>query len=74
MKRIIQPCLHSKHNIIYDALKKYIGQENVMESFDNKKIEFYIQFNFMNALGCFLTMTRNLNMYMYLLLSCYISF
>ena len=24
-----------------------------MESFDNKKIEFYIQFNFMNALGCF---------------------
>ena len=73
MKRI-STCLDSKHNIIYDALKKYIGQENAMESFDNKKIEFYIQFNFMNALGCFLTMTRNLNMYMYLLLSCYISF
>ena len=67
-------CLDSKHNIIWDALKKYTGQEKLMESFDNKKIEFYIQFNFMNALGCFLTMTRNLNMYMYLLLSCYVCF
>ena len=38
----VKLCLDSKHNVIWDALKKYTGQEKLMESFDNKKIEFYI--------------------------------